>query len=212
MQIAMAGLGRMNADMARRLMVGGAPVAVKRLKPVFSTLAPGASGIPSAPGRTSGGSAEPGWLHCSPCGAGHYAKIVHNGIEYGLMQAYAEGFTVPKRGNAGSLPAEQRYELDLPDIAEGPRRGSVNTSWLPDLSAGAWAQNPGSGYSGFAQDSGEGRWTVQAAIGQAVPAGVLAAAPHARFRTRQEHSLADNILSAMRHGFGGHVEPAGRPR
>jgi 6-phosphogluconate dehydrogenase len=191
------------------LMVGGDPVAVKRLEPVFSTLAPGTSGIPPSPGRTAGGSAELGWLHCGPCGAGHYVKMVHNGIEYGLMQAYAEGFAILKNANAESLPAEQRYELDLPDIAEVWRRGSVITSWLLDLSADALARNPDlSDYSGFVQDSGEGRWTVQAAIDQAVPAEVLTAALYARFRSRQEHSFADKILSAMRHGFGGHVEPA----
>jgi 6-phosphogluconate dehydrogenase len=193
------------------LMVGGDPVAVKRLEPVFSTLAPGASAIPPSPGRTNGGSAELGWLHCGPCGAGHYVKMVHNGIEYGLMQAYAEGFAILKNANAASLPAEQRYELDLPDIAEVWRRGSVITSWLLDLSADALARNPDlSDYSGFVQDSGEGRWTVQAAIDQAVPAEVLTAALYARFRSRQEHSFADRILSAMRHGFGGHVEPAGK--
>ena len=190
------------------LMVGGDSAAVKRLEPLFRTLAPGGSGIPPSPGRTTGGSAELGWLYCGPSGAGHFVKMIHNGIEYGLMQAYAEGFDILRNANAESLPADQRYELNLADIAEVWRRGSVVTSWLLDLSADALARNPDlSNYSGFVQDSGEGRWTVQAAIDQAVPAEVLTAALYARFRSRQEHTFADKILSAMRHGFGGHVEP-----
>lgn len=190
------------------LMVGGDSAAVKSLEPVFHTLAPGGSGIPPSPGRTTGGSAELGWLYCGPSGAGHFVKMIHNGIEYGLMQAYAEGFDILRNANAESLPADQRYELNLADIAEVWRRGSVVTSWLLDLSADALARNPDlSNYSGFVQDSGEGRWTVQAALDQAVPAEVLTAALYARFRSRQEHTFADKILSAMRHGFGGHVEP-----
>ena len=190
------------------LMVGGDSAAVKRLEPLFRTLAPGGSGIPPSPGRTTGGRAELGWLYCGPSGAGHFVKMIHNGIEYGLMQAYAEGFDILRNANAESLPADQRYELNLADIAEVWRRGSVVTSWLLDLSADALARNPDlSNYSGFVQDSGEGRWTVQAAIDQAVPAEVLTAALYARFRSRQEHTFADKILSAMRHGFGGHVEP-----
>ncbi len=190
------------------LMVGGDSAAVRRLEPVFGTLAPGASGIAPSPGRAAGGSAELGWLYCGPCGAGHFVKMVHNGIEYGLMQAYAEGFDILKSANAENLPEEQRYEFDLADIAEVWRRGSVITSWLLDLSANALAHNPDlSNYSGYVQDSGEGRWTVQAAIEQSVPAEVLTAALYARFRSRQEHTFADRILSAMRHGFGGHVEP-----
>jgi 6-phosphogluconate dehydrogenase len=134
--------------------------------------------------------------------------MVHNGIEYGLMQAYAEGFDILQNANAESLPADQRYEFDLADIAELWRRGSVVTSWLLDLSAGALATDHDlSGYTGFVQDSGEGRWTVQAAIDEAVPAEVLTAALYARFRSRQEHTFAEKMLSAMRHGFGGHVEP-----
>ncbi len=190
------------------LMVGGETAAVQRLEPVFRTLAPGASGIAPSPGRTSGGSAEQGWLHCGPSGAGHFVKMVHNGIEYGLMQAYAEGFDILKHADADELPADQRYDLNLPDIAELWRRGSVVTSWLLDLSADALARNPElSNYSGFVQDSGEGRWTVQAAIDEAVPAEVLTAALYTRFRSRQQHTFAEKMLSAMRRGFGGHVEP-----
>src|SRR5512146_3385729 len=193
------------------LMVGGEATAVERLEPVFRTLAPGGSGVPPSSGRTTGGSAEQGWLHCGPSGAGHFVKMVHNGIEYGLMQAYAEGFDILRSANADTLPAEQRYELNLADIAELWRRGSVVTSWLLDLSADALARNPDlSNYSGFVQDSGEGRWTVQAAIDEAVPAEVLTAALYTRFRSRQQHTFAEKMLSAMRHGFGGHVEPGGR--
>ncbi|MDO8988807.1 MAG: decarboxylating 6-phosphogluconate dehydrogenase [Sideroxyarcus sp.] len=190
------------------LMVGGDAAAVQRLEPVLRTLAPGASGIPPSPERMPGSSAEQGWLYCGPPGAGHFVKMVHNGIEYGLMQAYAEGFDILKNANAETLPAAERYDLNLPDIAELWRRGSVVTSWLLDLSAEALARNPDlSNYSGFVQDSGEGRWTVQAALDEAVPAEVLTAALYARFRSRQEHTFADKVLSAMRHGFGGHVEP-----
>ncbi|ADE10635.1 phosphogluconate dehydrogenase (NAD(+)-dependent, decarboxylating) [Sideroxydans lithotrophicus] len=190
------------------LMVGGDAAAAKRLEPVFRTLAPGDSGIPPSPGRTNGGSAEQGWLHCGPSGAGHFVKMIHNGIEYGLMQAYAEGFDILRNANAGTLPADQRYELNLADIAELWRRGSVVTSWLLDLSADALARNPDlSDYSGFVQDSGEGRWTVQAALDEAVPADVLTAALYTRFRSRQEHTFAEKVLSAMRKGFGGHIEP-----
>ncbi len=190
------------------LMVGGDAGAAKRLEPVFLTLAPGDSGIQPSPGRTTGGSAEQGYLYCGPSGAGHFVKMVHNGIEYGLMQAYAEGFDILKNANLESLPADQRYDLDLADITELWRRGSVVSSWLLDLSAEALARNPDlSNYSGFVQDSGEGRWTVQAAIDEAVPAEVLTAALFARFRSRQEHTFAEKALSAMRQGFGGHVEP-----
>jgi 6-phosphogluconate dehydrogenase len=190
------------------LMVGGEAAAVQRLEPVFRTLSPGGAGIPHSPGRTPGGSAEQGWLYCGPSGAGHFVKMIHNGIEYGLMQAYAEGFDILKNANAASLPADQRYDFNLPDIAELWRRGSVVSSWLLDLSADALARNPDlSNFSGFVQDSGEGRWTVQAAIDEAVPAEVLTAALYARFRSRQEHTFAEKVLSAMRQGFGGHVEP-----
>ncbi|EXI79159.1 MAG: 6-phosphogluconate dehydrogenase, NADP(+)-dependent, decarboxylating [Candidatus Accumulibacter appositus] len=190
------------------LMVGGEAAAAKRLEPVFRTLAPGASGIPPSSGREPGGSAEQGYLHCGPAGAGHFVKMVHNGIEYGLMQAYAEGFDILRNANSEALPTDERYHFELADIAELWRRGSVVTSWLLDLSAAALARQPDlSGYSGFVQDSGEGRWTVQAAIDEAVPAAVLTAALYARFRSRQEHTFAEKMLSAMREGFGGHVEP-----
>lgn len=192
------------------LMIGGPVEAVRHLEPVFVTLAPGGSGIPPVPGRTGGGSAERGYLHCGPSGAGHFVKMVHNGIEYGLMQAYAEGFDILRNANAEALPADERYDLDLADIAELWRRGSVVTSWLLDLSASALAEDAAlADYSGFVQDSGEGRWTVQAAIDEAVPAEVLTAALYARFRSRQAHTFAEKMLSAMRHGFGGHREPSG---
>lgn len=191
------------------LMIGGPTAAVARLEPVFATLAPGDSGIPPSPGRTPGGSAEHGYLHCGPAGAGHFVKMIHNGIEYGLMQAYAEGFDILRHANLATLPPDERYDLDLADIAELWRRGSVVTSWLLDLSAAALAADPAlSDYSGVVQDSGEGRWTVQAAIDAAVPAEVLTAALFARFRSRQEHTFAEKILSAMRQGFGGHREPS----
>ena len=191
------------------LMVGGDAAAAKRLEPVFRTLAPGPSGVLPSPGRTAGGSAEQGYLHCGPAGAGHFVKMVHNGIEYGLMQAYAEGFDILRNADSEALPSAERYHFDLADIAELWRRGSVVTSWLLDLSAAALARQPDlSGYSGFVQDSGEGRWTVQAAIDEAVPAEVLTAALYARFRSRQEHTFAEKMLSAMREGFGGHVEPS----
>lgn len=193
------------------LMIGGTAEAVRRLKPIFDTLAPGAAGIPPSPGRTPGGSAEHGYLYCGPSGAGHFVKMIHNGIEYGLMQAYAEGFDILRNAQAQVLPADERYALDLADIAELWRRGSVVTSWLLDLSAAALARDPQlAHYSGFVQDSGEGRWAVQAAIDEAVPAEVLTAALYARFRSRQEHTFAEKLLSAMRQGFGGHLEPPDR--
>lgn len=193
------------------LMLGGDANAARRLQPVLQTLAPGASGIAPSPGREGGGSAEQGHLYCGPAGAGHFVKMVHNGIEYGLMQAYAEGFDILKNAHLETLPASQRYVLNLADIAELWRRGSVVSSWLLDLSAEALARNADlSGFSGFVEDSGEGRWTVQAAIDEAVPAEVLTAALFARFRSRQQHTFAEKMLSAMRHGFGGHVE-SGQP-
>jgi 6-phosphogluconate dehydrogenase len=190
------------------LMVGGAVEAFQRLEPVFRSLAPGGSGIPPSPGRSGGGSAEQGYLHCGPAGAGHFVKMIHNGIEYGLMQAYAEGFDILKNAGSDNLPADQRYDLNLADIAELWRRGSVITSWLLDLSADALARSPElANFSGYVQDSGEGRWTVQAAIDEAVSAEVLTAALFARFRSRQDHTFGEKVLSAMRQGFGGHVEP-----
>jgi 6-phosphogluconate dehydrogenase len=194
------------------LMIGGEAAVVGRLEPVFRTLAPGRGAIPRTPGRQGrGGTAEEGWLHCGPTGSGHFVKMVHNGIEYGLMQAYAEGLDILERARGAAVPEEIRYDLDLADIAEVWRRGSVVGSWLLDLTAQALAESPTlAGYTGFVQDSGEGRWTIMTAIEEAVPAPVLAASLFARFRSRQDHTFADKVLSAMREKFGGHVErPAG---
>jgi 6-phosphogluconate dehydrogenase len=191
------------------MMIGGPKEAVTRLDPIFKTLAPGRGDIPRTPGREKmGGTAEDGYIHCGPAGSGHFVKMVHNGIEYGMMQAYAEGFDIFKNATSKELPEDIRYDLNLADIAEVWRRGSVVSSWLLDLTAIALAENPAlTEYSGFVQDSGEGRWTIQAAIDEAVPAEVLTAALYTRFRSRQEHTFAEKILSAMRQKFGGHVEP-----
>jgi 6-phosphogluconate dehydrogenase len=194
------------------MMIGGPKEAVQHLDPIFKTLAPGRGDILRTPGfdkqSTAGSTAEDGYIHCGPSGSGHFVKMVHNGIEYGIMQAYAEGFDIFKNATSKDLPANIRYDLNLPDIAEVWRRGSVISSWLLDLTAMALVENPTlSEYSGFVQDSGEGRWTIQAAIEEAVPAEVLTAALYARFRSRQEHTFADKMLSAMRQKFGGHVEP-----
>jgi 6-phosphogluconate dehydrogenase len=191
------------------LMIGGPKEAVDRLVPIFRTLAPGKGNIPRTPGvEKDTSTAEEGFLHCGPSGAGHFVKMIHNGIEYGMMQAYAEGFDIMK-GVAGSeVPEERRYELDLAGIAEVWRRGSVVTSWLLDLSASALRDNVElSNYSGVVQDSGEGRWTIIAALEEGVPAEVLTSSLYTRFRSRQDHTFAEKLLSAMRHGFGGHVEP-----
>jgi 6-phosphogluconate dehydrogenase len=191
------------------MMIGGPEETVKRLDPIFKTLAPGRGDIPRTPGRESlGGTAEDGYIHCGPSGAGHFVKMVHNGIEYGIMQAYAEGFDIFKNAISKDLPEDMRYNLNLADIAEVWRRGSVVSSWLLDLTAMALTENPTlANYSGFVQDSGEGRWTIQAAIEEAVPAEVLTASLYTRFRSRQEHTFAEKMLSAMRQKFGGHVEP-----
>jgi 6-phosphogluconate dehydrogenase len=192
------------------LMIGGDRATVDRLEPLFETLAPGVGEVGRTPGRenTALSSTERGYLHCGPVGAGHFVKMVHNGIEYGLMQAYAEGFDIFRNAASETLPEELRYELDLPEIAELWRRGSVVSSWLLDLTAIALLDDPDlSEFSGRVSDSGEGRWTVQAAIDEAVPAHVLTAALFARFRSRQESSFADKMLSAMRKQFGGHQEP-----
>jgi 6-phosphogluconate dehydrogenase len=190
------------------LMVGGERAAVERLDPIWKTLAPGRGDVPPAPGREGKKStAEDGYLHCGGVGAGHFVKMVHNGIEYGLMQAYAEGFDIFRNATSESLPEGHRYDLDLADIAEVWRRGSVVSSWLLDLTASALAENPDlSEYTGAVQDSGEGRWTVIAAIEEAVPVHVLAASLFDRFRSRQEHTFGEKVLSAMRYKFGGHVE------
>ncbi len=189
------------------LTVGGEDEAVWRLDPIFRTLAPGEGSVPKTPGREHiKGTAEEGYLHCGPAGAGHFVKMVHNGIEYGLMQAYAEGFDIMRGAGAGGL--EYHYELNLPDIAEVWRRGSVVGSWLLDLTAMALVESPAlSDFSGEVQDSGEGRWTIETAIEEAVPADVLSAALYTRFRSRQSHTFAEKVLSALRFKFGGHVEP-----
>jgi 6-phosphogluconate dehydrogenase len=190
------------------LMVGGPKEAVQRIEPVLRTLAPGRGDIPATPGRDGKSTAEQGYLHCGPSGSGHFVKMVHNGIEYGLMQAYAEGFDIFKNASSEQLPEELRYDLNIADIAELWRRGSVVSSWLLDLSSIALAEDPKlESYSGFVQDSGEGRWTVEAAVAEAVPAEVLTAALYTRFRSRQQHTFAEKLLSAMRKQFGGHVEP-----
>jgi 6-phosphogluconate dehydrogenase len=190
------------------MMVGGEAKAVKRLDPILKTLAPGPGTIPKTK-RPKG--ADPravlGYIHAGPVGAGHFVKMVHNGIEYGLMQAYAEGFDILHSKNSPALPADERYDLNVADIAEVWRRGSVVSSWLLDLSAQALAGDARlDGYAGAVADSGEGRWTLDAAMEEAVPVNVLAAALFARFRSRQTSTFADKLLSAMRFGFGGHIE------
>jgi 6-phosphogluconate dehydrogenase len=196
------------------LMIGGDKGAVDHLDPIFATLAPGLGTIERTPGREGHDPrAESGYIHAGPVGAGHFVKMVHNGIEYGMMQAIAEGFDILRNKASDKLPADERFELNMPDIAEVWRRGSVVTSWLLDLTASALAGDPVlEHFSGTVEDSGEGRWTIEAAIEEAVPADVLAASLFVRFRSRQQHTFAEKILSAMRFGFGGHVElPASKP-
>ena len=195
------------------MMIGGDKQVVDRLDPIFKTLAPGIGDIARTPDRDGRDPrVEQGYLHAGPVGSGHFVKMVHNGIEYGLMQAYAEGFDILKNANAPTLPSKHRLDLDIADIAEVWRRGSVISSWLLDLTASALATNATlDNYSGFVEDSGEGRWTVNAAIDEAVPAEVLTAALFARFRSRREHTFAEKVLSAMRDGFGGHKEPQQHP-
>ena len=202
------------------LMIGGEPEVVRRLDPVFATLAPGAGTIPRTPGRTGKGTAELGYLHCGPNGAGHFVKMVHNGIEYGLMAAYAEGLNILRHADVGKRaraadaettplrnPEYYQYDFDLAAIAELWRRGSVVASWLLDLTATALAADPTlERFTGRVSDSGEGRWTLDAAIDEAVPAHVLAAALFERFASRGEAEFQDRLLSAMRFEFGGHVE------
>ncbi len=191
------------------LMIGGKSETIARLDPIFKALAPGRGTIPATPGREERDqNVEDGYLHAGPCGAGHFVKMVHNGIEYGLMQAYAEGFDILRNANAAGVAPEHRFTFDIADIAEVWRRGSVITSWLLDLTASALAHEGRlDAYSGYIEDSGEGRWTLMAAIEEAVPAEVLSAALYTRFRSRQGHTYAEKIISAMRKGFGGHVEP-----
>ncbi len=207
------------------MMVGGEPDIVRHLDPIFTTLSPGRGEIPRTPGREkAGGTSEQGWLHCGPSGAGHFVKMVHNGIEYGVMAAYAEGMAVLKAANIGKStaaadaettplrdPEHYQYDLNLPDIAEVWRRGSVIASWLLDLSAAALIQDPAlSKFAGRVSDSGEGRWTIKAAIDEGVAAHVLSCALYERFSSRGEADFANKLLSAMRYEFGGHIEkPAG---
>jgi 6-phosphogluconate dehydrogenase len=190
------------------MMIGGPKQAVDHLDPIFAALAPGLGSIPRTPDRASSDSrAERGYIHVGQSGSGHFVKMIHNGIEYGLMQAYAEGFDILRNKDSQDLPPDERFTLNLADIAEVWRRGSVISSWLLDLSAAALAKDPKlEKFSGYVQDSGEGRWTVEAAIEESVPADVLAASLFARFRSRQEHTFGEKMLSAMRFGFGGHVE------
>jgi 6-phosphogluconate dehydrogenase len=190
------------------MMIGGDDATIHHLTPIFETLAPGTGDVAPTPGGKPS-SADRGYIHAGPAGAGHFVKMIHNGIEYGIMQAYAEGFDILKSvATAPDVPEERRFALDLPEIAEVWRRGSVIGSWLLDLTAMALAEDPDlTHYTGFVQDSGEGRWTINAAIEEAVPAEVLTASLYARFRSRQKNTYADKLLSAMRQKFGGHVEP-----
>ena len=190
------------------MMIGGDTAVVERLDPIFDALAPGYGTIPRTPGREGEDPrAEKGYIHAGPVGAGHFVKMVHNGIEYGLMAAYAEGFDVLKNKGSERLSEDERFHLNLTDIAEVWRRGSVISSWLLDLSAAALAENHDlTQYSGRVNDSGEGRWTIDAAMEEAVPAYVLSAALYARFRSRSDNTFGEKLLSAMRAGFGGHVE------
>ena len=191
------------------MMIGGDRDAADHLDPIFAALAPGRGTIPATPGRQGRDPrVEQGYMYCGPAGSGHFVKMVHNGIEYGLMQAFAEGFDILRNVNTPAVPENRRYKLDLADVAEVWRRGSVVSSWLLDLSAIALAEDADlREFSGHVEDSGEGRWTIQAAIEQAVPAEVLSAALYTRFRSRQDHTFAEKILSAMRKQFGGHQEP-----
>ncbi len=209
------------------LMIGGDEAPVQRLDPIFAALAPGIGAVTRTPGRDKvGGTAEQGYLHCGPSGAGHFVKMIHNGIEYGLMAAYAEGLNILHHANAGKKqrsvdaettplrhPEHYQYDLNLADITEVWRRGSVVASWLLDLTATALLQNPDlSEFRGRVSDSGEGRWTIMAAIEESAPAPVISAALYDRFSSRGEADFADKLLSAMRHEFGGHVEKADAPQ
>ncbi len=213
--------GVFGLDRGYCMMIGGADDAVKRLDPIFAALAPGRGEIPRTPGRdTLGGTAEQGYLHCGPSGAGHFVKMVHNGIEYGIMAAYAEGLNILRNANIGKQkqvpsaevtplrdPQDYMYDLNLTDIAEVWRRGSVIASWLLDLTAAALTEDPQlAKFEGRVSDSGEGRWTVKAAIDEGVPASVLTDALFERFTSRGNAEFANRVLSAMRYEFGGHLE------
>lgn len=193
------------------MMIGGDPDVVQRLDPLFATLAPGRGQVERTPGRKDGGTAEDGYLHCGPIGSGHFVKMVHNGIEYGIMQALAEGFDIMNGAANPTVAPEHRFSIPVAEVAEVWRRGSVLSSWLVDLTAKALLDDPTlSGFEGHVPDSGEGRWTVMAAVEEAVPADVIATALFTRFRSRMEESFAEKVLSAMRFQFGGHVErPSG---
>jgi 6-phosphogluconate dehydrogenase len=199
--------GIWGAERGYCLMAGGPADAFARVTPVLRTLAPGQGTIAPSEGRRPGGTAHEGFLHCGPVGAGHFVKMIHNGIEYGLMQAYAEGFDILRNAATEALPVDHRYDLNLADIAELWRRGSVVSSWLLDLAAIALAADPHlDKYIGVVGDSGEGRWTVAAAIEESVPAEVITQALYTRFRSRKDHTFAEKVLSALRAQFGGHVE------
>jgi 6-phosphogluconate dehydrogenase len=200
--------GVWGAERGYCLMVGGAPETFARLAPLFRTLAPGQGAVPPTEGLRAGATAREGFLHCGPAGAGHFVKMIHNGIEYGLMQSYAEGFDILRQASSDAVAEEQRYDLNLADIAEVWRRGSVISSWLLDLAAIALTKDPRlEQFTGYVEDSGEGRWTVEAAMEEEVPAMVLTTALYARFRSRRAHTFAEKVLSALRAQFGGHVEP-----
>ncbi len=201
--------GVWGAERGYCLTIGGPEHVVTRLTPVFRTLAPGQGSIPPSRGLdASKTTAHEGFLYCGPSGAGHFVKMIHNGIEYGLMQSYAEGFDIMRNATSGALPENHRYDLNLAEIAEVWRRGSVVSSWLLDLAALALTADPQLGqFAGTVADSGEGRWTVQAAIDEDVPADVLTTALYVRFRSRRDHTFAEKLLSALRAQFGGHVEP-----
>ena len=200
--------GIWGAERGYCLMFGGEKNTVEWLDPIFKTLAPGKGDIPETPGRAEGmGTADQGYFHCGPVGSGHFVKMIHNGIEYGMMKAFAEGFDIMRNADSENLSEEYRYKLNLTDISEVWRRGSVIESWLLDLTAISLVEDPDlSAYSGYVEDSGEGRWTVMAAIEEAVPAHVLTAALFSRFRSRKQNTFSDKMISAMRKQFGGHVE------
>lgn len=214
--------GVWGVDRGYCMMIGGDPAVVQRLNPIFATLAPGIGNPARTPGREAlGGTSEQGYLHCGPNGAGHFVKMVHNGIEYGIMAAYAEGLAILRAANVGKRyseinaettplrePEHYQYDLNLADISEVWRRGSVIASWLLDLTASALARDSSlAGFSGHVSDSGEGRWTIKAAIDEGVPAPVLTTALYERFSSRGDADFQDKLLSAMRYGFGGHLEP-----
>jgi 6-phosphogluconate dehydrogenase len=200
--------GVWGAERGYCLMIGGDPAAVERLTPIFRTLAPGTGATPPTAGLdASRTTAHEGFAYCGPAGAGHFVKMIHNGIEYGLMQSYAEGFDILRNASSDALPEEHRYDFNLADIAEVWRRGSVVSSWLLDLAAIALREDPAlDAFEGHVGDSGEGRWTVAAAIEESVPAEVLTTALYTRFRSRRDHTFAEKLLSALRAQFGGHVE------